>query len=315
MTVIVQAVNNFLKLLIIVSFICMTLLPVHADEAEYSKEEKELRIGHLTDFYMTESFVMLRDEELSERITEVIDRIVKVTGKSDSTFYLRIINDPLPVTAAFPGYVYVSSGMLNMLDTKDELAFVISHAISHVIDGDLHQTYIDAVRNDRIANFTGHVMPLLVFSGVGAVGVAGGIAATSASTVGNIMYIGSGISAAATLAQGLADTNVIENKIIHSRLMPHVDLPDKETGFSVFVYLRDVYAGYGEKAEIQADNRAVGYLQQAGYNPDAIAQVLNKIKKNKEGYIADGLVFHLLAAEPGLEKRIDNAQRVLENYK
>ncbi len=303
-------------LLIIILFIFGTLLPVRADEGEYTKEEQERKMGHLMDFYMTESFVMLRDVELSEKIAEVVDRIVKVTEKSDSKFHLRIINDQLPVAASFPGYVYISSGMLDILISEDELAFVISHAIAHVIEGDLHQTYVDAVRNERIANLTGHVMPLLVFSGVGAAAaVAGGLSAASAATIGNIMYIGSGVSAAATLAQGLTDTDIREKKFIHNRLIPHIDLPDNKAGFSVLVYLGDVYRGYGKEDEIQADNLAIGHLDKAGYDPDAILSVLTKLKDLNKEHIAEGHIFHSSLAEPGLEKRIDNAHRTLENYK
>lgn len=307
---------NIIKLLIIIAFIFSTLLPVPADGGDFSEEERESRMGHLLDFYMTESFVMLRDEKIFENITEVVDRIAKVTEKTDSKYLLRLINSPLPIVTSFPGYVYVSSGMLDLLDSEDELAFAISHAIAHVVESDQHQRYVDAIKNYNIADFTGHVMPLLVFSGIGVAAIAqGGMAAASASTFGDMIYIGSGISSAATLAQGSTDTDMHEKKIIHNRLIPHVDLPDIKVGFSVNVFLGDVYGGYGKKEEMQADNLAIGYLDKAGYDPNAILSVLKKLTELKDDYIGRGYIFHLLSANPGLEKRISNANHSLKNYK
>ncbi|MHA2039868.1 MAG: hypothetical protein ACW98X_25925 [Promethearchaeota archaeon] len=69
--------NRLFAILIIGFIIFSGLLPSHAESVDLSKAEEERRIGHLLDLYMTESFVMLRDDELYEKISDVIDRIAE----------------------------------------------------------------------------------------------------------------------------------------------------------------------------------------------------------------------------------------------
>lgn len=46
----------------------------------------------------------------------------------------RIVNDPLPYADALPtGAVYVSTGLLSMLDNESQLAFLLMHEAAHVI--------------------------------------------------------------------------------------------------------------------------------------------------------------------------------------
>ncbi len=185
--------NKFLSILIIILIILNGLLPVSVESAELSKAEEEIRIGHLFDLYMTESFVMLRDERLSEKIQAVVNRIMNAAEKSDNEIRLRIINDLLPVVSSFPGYVYVSSGMLDILENESELAFVIAHAIAHAIKKDQIELYINVLKKDQIISFTLHMMPFIVFTG--------GIASAGAglTAVQGIAAVESGIFSATTL--------------------------------------------------------------------------------------------------------------------
>jgi predicted Zn-dependent protease len=308
--------NRLFAVLIIGFIIFSGLLPSHAESVDLSKAEEERRMGHLFDLYMTESFVMLRDDKLYEKISDVVDKIATVTGTSDNKLRLRIINDKLPVASSFRGYVYVSTGMLDILENEAELASVIAHAIAHVIEKDQHQTYNDVLWKDRVANFTGYIMPLLVFSGLGGTAIAGGgIATAYTSTFEGILLIESGFYSMTSIAGGLTATDLREKRIILNRLVPHINLPVTKVGLSVMVFLGDLYGGYGKKEEIQADNLAMNYLDKAGYNPGSLVSVLRKLLKLRNNYVAGGYIYHLLLAKPGLEKRIDNADHVLKNHK
>lgn len=308
--------NVLIITLIIIFFVLSGLLPVRAEDDDLSKAEEELRLGHLFDYYMTESFVMLRDDSLLEKIAEVVDQIVHVTEKADNKVRLRIINDQLPIVSSVPGYVYVSTGMLDILENEAELASIIAHAFAHAIEKDHYQTYVDAVWNDRVTNFTGHIMPLLVFSGLGGVAIAGGgVAAASAATFEGILFIESGLYSTTLLTQSLTASDLHERGIFHNMLLPHIYLPETKTSLTVMIFLSDVYRGYGKKDEIQADNLAINYLHEAGYNPAAMVSVLNKLNILRSDYIRKGYISHLLVAKPGLEKRIDNANSIIENYK
>jgi predicted Zn-dependent protease len=305
--------NKLLSVLIIVFIILNGLMPASVESADLSKAEEESRIGHLFDLYMTESFVMLRDESLSEKIQSVVNRIMNAAEKSDYNIRLRIINEQLPVVSSFPGYVYVSSGMLDILESESELAFTIAHAIAHTINNDQNESYNNVLRKERIAGFMGHIMPLLVFSGVGGAAIAGaGATAASASMLEGAVVVESGIYSTATLADALTASDNLETNNINNLFIPYINLPDTKQSLSVMVFLSDVYVGYGEKEEIQADDMAISYIVKAGYDANTIVPVLEKIKELRNDYIVSGDISHLMLANPGLEKRIDNAGRVLE---
>lgn len=301
---------------IIISFIVNGLLPVRAEAEDLGKAEDNRRMGHLLDLYMTESFVILSDSRLSEKISEVADKISDAAGMSDNDIRIRLINDKLPITSSLPGYVFVSTGMLDIIDEESELAYVIAHAIAHAIEKDQYQTYSDAFRNDRRAQLTGQIMPFLIFSGVGAAAVAGaGMTAASASAIEGIVVTESGAYSITSLSNALTSNNIHGRKNIHNLLMPYVKLPDIKQSLSVMVFLNEIYSGYGEKEEIHADNLAISLLYKAGYDPNVIITVLRKFMDLRNDNVTGEYTFHQLSANPGLEKRIDNAAHVLENYK
>ncbi len=202
-------------------------MPVRAEAEDFSKAEENRRMGHLLDLYMTESFVMLRDSSLSEKITEVVDKISDTAWMSDYNVRLRLVNDKLPVISSVPGYIYVSSGMLDIIDGESELAYVIAHAIAHAIEKDQHQTYSYALRNDRLEQLIGQIMPLLVFSGVGGAAIAGaGMTAASASAIESIVVIESGVYSITSLSNALTSIDIHKNENTHNLLIPYLNLPD-----------------------------------------------------------------------------------------
>src|SRR4030066_145639 len=142
--------NRLFVVFIIISFILNGLLPVRSEAEDFSKAEENRRMGHLLDLYMTESFVMLGDSGLSEKVAEVVDKISDAAGMSEKNIRLRLINDKLPVTSSLPGYMYVSTGMLDIIDGESELAYVIAHAIAHATEKDQHQTYSNASTPNNI---------------------------------------------------------------------------------------------------------------------------------------------------------------------
>jgi len=46
-----------------------------------------------------------------------------------------------------------------------------------------------------------------------------------------------------------------------------------------------------------------------------MVSVLNKLSNLRSDYISRGYISHIWVAKPGLEKRIDNANNIFENYK
>ena len=72
------------------------------------------------------------DPDLVAWVDEVTRRIVNNSDRPDLIFNIRVVNDPTVNAAALPGgFMIVNKGLVDAL-TKDQVAFVIAHEISHV---------------------------------------------------------------------------------------------------------------------------------------------------------------------------------------
>lgn len=74
------------------------------------------------------------DPRLGAYVAEVTARIAKGAGGNGITYRVTILNSPIVNAFALPGgYVYVTRGLLALVDDEAELAGVIGHEIGHVI--------------------------------------------------------------------------------------------------------------------------------------------------------------------------------------
>jgi predicted Zn-dependent protease len=71
---------------------------------------------------------------LERYVAEVGERLTRGAGvRSDIAYHFQVVDLPEPNAFALPGgYVYVSRGMLALLNREDELASVLGHEIGHV---------------------------------------------------------------------------------------------------------------------------------------------------------------------------------------
>ncbi|MEN6541187.1 M48 family metalloprotease [Parvibaculum sp.] len=74
------------------------------------------------------------DPRLGAYVAGVTARIAKGAGSNGTTYRVTILNSPIVNAFALPGgYVYVTRGLLALVDDEAELAGVIGHEIGHVI--------------------------------------------------------------------------------------------------------------------------------------------------------------------------------------
>ncbi len=78
----------------------------------------------------------LYDEpKLSEYVTAVGNRLTETLADDRFTFRFFVVDDASPNAFALPGgFVYVTRGLLPLLQTEDELAGVMAHEIIHVVE-------------------------------------------------------------------------------------------------------------------------------------------------------------------------------------
>ncbi|HEY4343761.1 MAG TPA: M48 family metalloprotease [Parvibaculum sp.] len=74
------------------------------------------------------------DERVGRYVAHVTARIAKGSDRPDISYRVTVLNSPVVNAFALPGgYVYVTRGLLALVDDEAELAGVLGHEIGHVI--------------------------------------------------------------------------------------------------------------------------------------------------------------------------------------
>ncbi len=72
-------------------------------------------------------------ESLQEYVDKVGQNLVSHLGDQPFEFQFHVVDDPNPNAFALPGgYIYITRGLLMLMNSEDELAGVLGHEISHV---------------------------------------------------------------------------------------------------------------------------------------------------------------------------------------
>lgn len=275
---------------------------------QLSDAEKEARVGNLFDLYTTETFVILEDETLTKKVSQVVEKLAKVSDYPQIEYKVKIINDPLPVASSFPnGFIYVSTGLLDILENEDELAAVLSNVIVHMHEKYQYNAFNSEWKRRKIIK-------------IASTGVAIALAVVGGAAIGNI---GDDLSKAIILASTIAASTgalyagdkmikqLPAKKVSFNKMGPHLFDQDLASSSSVFIFFKEVYEGYDSDKELKATELSIQNLNRAGCNPNAVVAVLERLAKMRDEYLANGYICSLLIAQPGFERRIAYAQELI----
>lgn len=98
----------------------------------YSSQD-ELSMGKAVDAQIKKEYKTSQDPALLSRIKTIGDRVAVNAGRSDIPFTFQVLEtDQVNAFAGPGGYVYVTTGLLKLVGSDDELACVLGHEIGHV---------------------------------------------------------------------------------------------------------------------------------------------------------------------------------------
>jgi predicted Zn-dependent protease len=291
---------------------------------DLTKAEEEARMGNLFDLYVTENFVILKDDKLNKKVSQIVERITRVSEKPDTQYKVRIINDHLPTAFSFPGNIYVSTGLMDILTSEDELAAVLAAAISRTLDKYQYNAFKSDLRHKRGALIARFIVSAILL--------------TAGAMVGVVVIVNPGSMVSAAQQPNIPQTaaKLPERKAVFNRMT--VPLGSMTHASSVSIFHKEVYSGdhndgytyynpndsdsdsdSDEKKAIDKEKKtiesAVKYLKKAGYNPKALASVFESLLKMREIYYSKGYSSNLLIAQPNLEGRLEHASKTAEKYK
>ncbi|HSC75424.1 MAG TPA: M48 family metalloprotease [Pseudomonadales bacterium] len=114
--------------------------------AETPVQEEEVIGRHMAGTLLGAS--RLSNAQQQQRYVNRVGRLLTLSSsRPQLNWHFGVLQDnDVNAFAAPGGYVFVTSGLLNMLDNEAQLAGVLSHEIAHVT----HKDYLKAVRNNNL---------------------------------------------------------------------------------------------------------------------------------------------------------------------
>jgi len=96
-------------------------------------EDREIAIGKETDQQIRQQYGLYQDEELTAYVRRIGMTMIPHTHRPQLEYHFSILDTPVANAFAVPGgYIYVTRGLLAMMNSEAELATVVGHELGHV---------------------------------------------------------------------------------------------------------------------------------------------------------------------------------------
>lgn len=103
------------------------------EDSDYMSVEDEIKFGHYVDASIVSEFMKVEDPEICAAVNSIGQNLIKVCDRPDLKFTFKVLAASMVNAFAGPGgYVYVTTGLLDQLENRDELAAVLAHEIGHI---------------------------------------------------------------------------------------------------------------------------------------------------------------------------------------
>ena len=240
---------------------------------------EEVRLGYFVDQHKVADGIVSLNPALGQKINEIGQRLAAVANRPDLEYTFRVLNDPtINAFATAGGFIYINTGLLDVLRREDEVAAALAHELAHTNERHALQHAKTAPAKRVAGTVGGVVLGAALGEFFSRAGPAPGTY-DPYNTTANLTNIGQTIGQ--SIPAALADTSI---------------------------------SGYKKEAELQADGLAVQYLSDAGYDPRAMIRLLTtllSIRESLDDQAASRYASHLFAAEPGLDARISTLQSAI----
>ena len=102
-------------------------------EISLISEQGEIELGASTDKEVRAQFGVYEDPSLNEYVQKVGMALVPHTHRPHLTYHFAVLDTPVVNAFAVPGgYIYVTRGILALMNSEAELAVVLAHELGHV---------------------------------------------------------------------------------------------------------------------------------------------------------------------------------------
>ena len=102
-------------------------------ELSLISEQEEIALGKQTDGEIKGQYGIYNDQTLNAYVQRVGQSMTSLTHRPHLTYHFAILDTPVVNAFAVPGgYIYVTRGILALMNSEAELAVVLAHELGHV---------------------------------------------------------------------------------------------------------------------------------------------------------------------------------------
>ena len=107
-----------------------TLAPAHLSPTATTPAEAEL--GKKVCAQIEKAYKLVKDEKAVQRVTTIANNIAPYTQRPDVVYKCKVLNSSEINAESIPGgNIYITKGLLDAVESDDELAGVLAHEIAH----------------------------------------------------------------------------------------------------------------------------------------------------------------------------------------
>jgi predicted Zn-dependent protease len=119
--------------LILLSISCAVNPVSGKRELSLFSEQEEIALGKQTDGEIKAQYGIYSDQALNAYVQKIGQRMTSLTHRPHLTYYFAVLDTPVVNAFAVPGgYIYVTRGILALMNSEAELAVVLAHELGHV---------------------------------------------------------------------------------------------------------------------------------------------------------------------------------------
>jgi predicted Zn-dependent protease len=102
-------------------------------EISLVSEGQEVQMGQEAAKQVEQSLGLVKDEQLQAYVRRIGTELARQSERPQLPWRFGVIDDPVPNAFALPGGpVYITRGLMNLMDSEAELASVLGHEIGHI---------------------------------------------------------------------------------------------------------------------------------------------------------------------------------------
>lgn len=103
------------------------------EHVSFISTEREIKIGKSVSEKITEYFGIVYDQDKQSRIEKIGKKLAEASARYQIIYNFEILDEKEPNAMALPGgYIYITKGLFEDLDTDDQIAAVLAHEMAHV---------------------------------------------------------------------------------------------------------------------------------------------------------------------------------------